>query len=84
MKYANNNFKPQARSGMSLREAKRLLRELGGVERHVHATGEIQFTHPACERPSARINNRQHDTPRHAVVYLRDLEALLHTLNTKE
>lgn len=71
-----SRFSTQAICGMSLREAKRLLIELGGRVESVRRTGEVRFRHRLIPRPSCPINNRRIDAPRHAVVWLRRLEQL--------
>lgn len=64
-------------NGIALAKLKRLLERMGGVVEHVARTGEVRFRHPRMPRPSARINNRRSDAPRHAVVFVREVQRVL-------
>lgn len=60
-------------NGIALAKLKKLLIDLGGSVENVGRTGEVRFRHPLMEKPSARINNRRKDAPRHAVLYVREV-----------
>lgn len=64
-------------NGIALAKLKRHLERLGGVVENVPRTGEVRFRHPRMPRPSARINNRRTDAPRHAVAFVRDVQRLV-------
>lgn len=57
---------------ISLREARRIARELGVEVSQVDGTGELLFAHPLGR---ARINARRHDASRAVVTLLRRVEA---------
>lgn len=64
-------------NGIALAKLKRRLIDAGGVVENVARTGEVRFRHPLLARPSARINNRRSDAPRHAVNFVREVLLIL-------
>ncbi len=61
-------------NGIALERLKRLLEQLGGEVENIARTGEVRFRHRRMEKPSARINNRRRDAPRHAVNFVREVQ----------
>lgn len=56
--------------GMTVREAAKVIKRLGGTSTPVRRTGETRFTHPRMDR-SCRFNGRETDAPGHLVVWLK-------------
>lgn len=59
-------------SGMNLRTALKIARQLGARVEAVPGTGELRFSHPSSGR--VRVNARRHDASRALTVWLRRLE----------
>jgi len=60
-------------SGMNLRDALNLARDLGCTVAWVHRTGEWRVSHPTWGK-SMRVNSRRKDAPRALSTKLRHLE----------
>lgn len=58
---------------MSLRNARRRWRKLGGEVKDVHRTGEERYTHPRFDRPLT-VNKRKKDAPRVLLTRIARLE----------
>ena len=63
-------------SGMNLDKAIDLASQLGCDVCPVRRTGELRFKHVLASRP-CRVAGHRRDAPRHLVVWLRHIQALL-------
>jgi hypothetical protein len=61
-------------NGMSLREAKKLAKELGVTVSTIKGTGEVRFVYPGL--PAVKQNNRRKDATRAVVALLRTVATL--------